>query len=234
MDMQPHPGLSPAPVPAPAAASVILLSDFRLRHAAALPVRHSTGRRPTAAGMPAFDRVDPCPDRPDLAIRTLGADDVLAFRAIALEALNRDGHFFATDLAREAMRHPQGWVALCAETPDRAAFGAFAGDQLLGIMAARAWEEDPSGNTVCWGSAFVQPARRRTGIGRFLYGTREQWSKQRGFASAVMAIRADNARSIAVHAANGAVRFGETTMRYADGTDGATFWFRKPLVRHAS
>ncbi|MBS0560314.1 MAG: GNAT family N-acetyltransferase [Proteobacteria bacterium] len=213
MDMQPHPGRSPVP------ASVILLSHFRTRAA----------RAPLA-----FDRIDPCPEHPDISIRALGADDMRAFRTIALEALNRDGHFFATDLGREAMRHPLGWAAMCAEAPDRAAFGAFAAGRLVGIMAARAWEEDPSGNTVCWGSAFVQPAHRRTGIGRFLYGTREQWSKQRGFASAVMAIRADNARSIAVHSAAGATRFAETTMRYADGTDGATLWFRKPLVRHAS
>ena len=181
----------------------------------------------------AFEQIRPRPELPEIAIRALGPEDARAFRNIALEALNRDGHFFATELAREAARSDAEWLAACTETADHAVFGGFVGNRLVGIMAARRWECDESGRSVCWGSAYVQPAHRRTGVGRFLYGTREQWSKQRGFAAAVIAIREDNARSIEIHSKNDAVRFGVETMRYADGTEGLTHWYRKALLRVA-
>jgi GNAT superfamily N-acetyltransferase len=168
-------------------------------------------------------------DLRDIAVRALAPSDAAAFRAIALEALNRDGRYFTASLAEAASRSPSQWEDACAETAERAAFGGFVEDRLVGIMAARAWESDGLARSVSWGSAFVRPAHRRTGIGRYLYGTREQWSKQRGFGMAVFAIREDNARSTQIHVANGATCFATEIARYADGSEAATNWYRKPL-----
>ena len=85
----------------------------------------------------AFEQIRPRPELPEIAIRALGPEDARAFRNIALEALNRDGHFFATELAREAARSDAEWAAACTETADHAVFGGFVGnrsDRHIGIV----------------------------------------------------------------------------------------------------
>jgi GNAT superfamily N-acetyltransferase len=168
-------------------------------------------------------------ESPEIAIRALSAADAIPFRNLALEALNRDGRFFAADLATEASRTEREWAAMCEEDAGQAVFGGFVDGKLAGMMAARRWSGDPTGRTVRWGAAYVKPAHRRVGVGLFLFGTREQWSQQRGFATAVMAIREDNARAIEIHTDNGAVRFNGEVMSYADGTRAPAHWFRKAL-----
>jgi L-amino acid N-acyltransferase YncA len=179
---------------------------------------------------PAMEAFGDVADEPAaIVIRGLTATDVPAFRAIALEAFDRDGRNFAIDRIAELARTDSDWAESCRETPQRAVFGGFVAGRLVGIMAARAWYGDAAGRAVLWGSAYVRPALRRTGVGMYLYGTREQWSKQRGFGAAVFAIRADNARSTEIHLANGARRIGGEVMRYADGSRAPTCWYRKEL-----
>jgi GNAT superfamily N-acetyltransferase len=96
-------------------------------------------------------------------------------------------------------------------------------------MAATVWVGDESGQTVQWGSAYVRPDYRRTGIGTWIYQARERWSIAAGFTAAMIPIRADNLRSTEIHLSQGAIYVAGDVRRFADGSHAMVRWYRREL-----
>jgi ribosomal protein S18 acetylase RimI-like enzyme len=105
---------------------------------------------------------------PAISIRRLRPDDAEAYRLIRLEALELAPEAFGSTLEAEAAK-PLDWFA--ARLERTAVFGAYLGDDLVGIAGFRA---DAGPKTrhkgVLWG-LYVRPAARGAGVARALVET---------------------------------------------------------------
>jgi ribosomal protein S18 acetylase RimI-like enzyme len=102
---------------------------------------------------------------PAISIRLMRPDDAAAFRAIRLEALERNPESFGASLEVEATQ-PIGWFA--ERLQRNAVFGAFADADLLGIAGFHV----EAGAKFChkgvlWG-VYVHPSGRGAGVARKL------------------------------------------------------------------
>jgi RimJ/RimL family protein N-acetyltransferase len=100
-----------------------------------------------------------------IRIRRLLPAESATYREIRLEALRLAPEAFSSDLVRESAE-PTNWFA--ARLADAAVFGAFAGDDLVGIagfFARQGRKEKHKGVLV---GMYVRPEVRRNGIGRRL------------------------------------------------------------------
>ena len=102
---------------------------------------------------------------PDVPIRLLQPDDAEAYRAIRLEALERNPESFGSSLEVEAAQ-PIGWFA--ERLQRNAVFGAWRDADLLGVAGFYA----QAGVKLChkgvlWG-VYVRPAGRGAGMARAL------------------------------------------------------------------
>ncbi|MCP3385966.1 GNAT family N-acetyltransferase [Bradyrhizobium sp. CCGUVB4N] len=164
--------------------------------------------------------------------RPLNPEDFQAFRAIRLEALSGpDAKYFGASYEKESAQPDASWIERCRQTTEKALFGAFLSDQVVGVMAAT--KSDKHERTVLWGSVYLRPQHRNRHVAERLYQMRQQWSEARGlFDRAIFFIREGNERSTAIHVKNGAKVIGREEMDFADCSRGTALWFEKKLTAH--
>jgi GNAT superfamily N-acetyltransferase len=162
-----------------------------------------------------------------LAARELGPEDVEAFRAIRLEALRTEGELFGPTYEREVALSYEEWTRRVTPTVDTRVFGLFRQRELVGIMRAMPWDEDPMGCTALWGAAYVKPKYRGQGLAMPLYAAREKWTRDHPeYTSAVLFIRQDNKRSQELHLKHGAKLMCERIMNWPDREPAAWNFYR--------
>jgi ribosomal protein S18 acetylase RimI-like enzyme len=102
---------------------------------------------------------------PAISLRLLRPDDAVSYRAIRLEALERNPESFGASLDVE-MAQPIEWFA--DRLQRNAVFGAFADAELLGIAGFRAEAGAKVAHKgLLWG-VYVHPAGRGAGLARIL------------------------------------------------------------------
>jgi RimJ/RimL family protein N-acetyltransferase len=102
---------------------------------------------------------------PAISIRLLRPDDAVSYRAIRLEALERNPESFGASLEVEAMQ-PLEWFA--ERLQRNAVFGAFADAALIGIAGFRVEDAAKLAHKgLLWG-VYVHPAGRGAGLARVL------------------------------------------------------------------
>ena len=170
----------------------------------------------------------------DITIRPLTAEDAPAFRAIRLEAVAKDGSFFATTYEAEAARTLAGWRDLCAEINRRCVLGLFDTGKLVGISALEPWGEDSSGATVVLRSSYIAPAYRGRGLAKPLFAARLQWAADHDYRHAVLFIREGNAASTGLHLHFGARPWFTKSMEWADGKIAPGHWYQIDLAEAAT
>jgi hypothetical protein len=168
----------------------------------------------------------------EICFRPLRKKDAEAYKALRLEALEgKDGRFFVADVAAEKARTLDDWRKVCDETCRGVIMGAFQENKLLGAMSICICDKDKT--TAYKHSAYVRPAYRETfkgtNIGATLDAERDDWAREHGVKSIVLAMRADNEHWLETQKAKGAVEFKRDEVRYADGQVAPGIWLRYTL-----
>jgi RimJ/RimL family protein N-acetyltransferase len=133
----------------------------------------------------------------EITVRVLTADDGAAFRDVRLEALKREGELFGPTFENESKKTPQQWREEAAETADKASFGLFHGQRIIGIARAKRDDDDPTGATTLWGATYLNPDYREQKIAAGLYRARMEWTQRHPrYTKARCFILPDNLRSI--------------------------------------
>lgn len=102
---------------------------------------------------------------PDLVVRPLTAADVAAYRALRLQGLSDHPQAFGADAGEEAAWPLTAWRSRLQQ---RATFGAFAGDAMVGTAALSVEPGRKQGHRGSLVGMYVAPAARGLGAGRAL------------------------------------------------------------------
>lgn len=158
------------------------------------------------------------PDR--VVIRPLAASDSQAYRRLRQHVLEiGEGKYFSSSYTSEQQFTSEDqWRARCAETAVQCTIGIFVDGGLVGVMRI-AQCGDPGDLLTEWGSTWIEPRYRRSGMARQAYERVSAWSHERGYRYAVVDIRADNTRSREIRERQGAMYL--CTQREAVWADGS-------------
>jgi RimJ/RimL family protein N-acetyltransferase len=127
-----------------------------------------------------------------IIIRALATSEWAAFKDFRLRALQAAPGFFGSAYATEVAKTSEEWQSTIRGLANQA-FGLFDLKHLIGITAAFAWREDPSGHTAVLAMSFILPEYRGRGLSRLLYETRLNWIRSRPqFTRVVVSHRASN------------------------------------------
>ncbi|WP_321818033.1 MULTISPECIES: N-acetyltransferase [unclassified Paraburkholderia] len=143
-----------------------------------------------------------------LTIRTLTEHDVDAFHAMRLHAAV-DAPFAIVPTHEEESRWTREEnIARVRETDQQAVFGAFDGETLIGIAGWRREQRVKFAHkSLIWG-VFVDPAYRRTGIGRRLVESAIGRAKASGVEQVQLSVGAQNPRAQTLYSSLGFVIYG--------------------------
>lgn len=112
-------------------------------------------------------------------IRRIRVEDSKEFRELRLRALAADPDAFASSYESEAS-HPmdtwETWAALSSDGPDQTMYLAEVDGELVALAGAFRLEDNPRRMHLI--SMWVDPAHRRSGIGRALTNTVVAWARQ--------------------------------------------------------
>lgn len=163
-----------------------------------------------------------------LQVRQLVPPDHAELKDLRLEALKNEGEYFGPLYEVEAKMTDAQWIDRCTPAPGKAIFGLFRNDKLIGMMSARPWEDDKSGQSVLWGQTYLNPEYRGRKLAAYLYEAREEWSATQ-FKRAVMFILQSNKRSQEIHLRNGATLFDSKPMFWPGRPSAVWNWYEKRL-----
>ncbi|TFY88034.1 GNAT family N-acetyltransferase [Pseudomonas nabeulensis] len=102
-----------------------------------------------------------------MIIRTLGADDATAYRALMLEAYGVYPQAFTSSVAERAAM-PLSWWENRLTTPLDQLLGAFHGDELAGIVGLAFEGREKARHKVTLFGMYVNAAHQQQGLGRKL------------------------------------------------------------------
>lgn len=163
--------------------------------------------------------------------RELTARDWPFYKELRLRALKEEGHLFGPHYNTEVKFSNKEWETYCTPNSDHRIFGLFDDSKFVGSLYSTKWDQDKSGQTALWGSAYVAPEYRGLGLGRPLYLAREQWTaKHPAFAKVLFYIIDGNKHSMEIHEKNGAKRITSKTMIWPHKPPTLWHWYEKPLV----
>ena len=127
-----------------------------------------------------------------IAIRPFDTAEWERFREFRLAALAAKPGLFAVSYNEAEARPPEDWQRTI-EGIDRRVFGLFDDQRLIGITAAFAWREDPTGQTAFLAMSFILPEYRGRHLSRILYQARLDWIRAHGqFKRVVVSHRVSN------------------------------------------
>ena len=165
-----------------------------------------------------------------ISIRALNPGDREMFRDFWLAGLKTFPVFFGGYAESETIS-PQMWRTVI-QGPTHQIFGLFEDAALIGITAAFAKQEDPSGETAIFGMSFILPPWRGRGLSRLLYDTRLEWAKARPrFKRVVLSHRESNAASRGAHRRYGFTLTGRVLQPGPDGASEHEEFYEMALAR---
>lgn len=170
-----------------------------------------------------------------LAARELAEKDFLPYKKLFLRALQEEGQLFGPTYEDRIKMSDEEWQQRFNPTPDHRYFGLFDREKIVGVLFASRWEEDKSGKTALWGSAYIIPEYRGQGLGEPLYKAREEWtSKHPRFKRAVFFILEGNKRSTEIHEKQGATHVSTETMTWPHRPPALWRWYEKSISKDNS
>jgi hypothetical protein len=166
----------------------------------------------------------------DVYTRVLLPTDAQSLREIRLEALQKDGHLFASSYAIESKLPFENWEWKCTEDDKHCTMGLFDGTDLIGITLVLPYDNDSSGKTTLLGQLYIKSIYRGKGFGNLLYSARGKWLLEKSsFENAVLYIRDGNEASTALNRKAGAQYLETREMMCGDGQLAQWHWYNIPL-----
>lgn len=112
-------------------------------------------------------------------MRPLQRPDWQRLKEIRLHALRTEPGVFFSAYGPEAAAGDEHWQSLIEPDEGRCIFGAFDGDELVGITGVFTDRNDPSGTTAALGMTYLLPAYRGRGLSALYFDTRVRWARAR-------------------------------------------------------
>ena len=144
-----------------------------------------------------------------MTVRVLGPDDAAAYQALRLQGLRECPLAFASSFEEE-VETPLATVAeRLAAQPDRAVFGVFAAQRLVGVLGLqREQMRKLAHKALLWGM-YVAPQGRREGAGRRLVAAAlSHAASALGVSRVTLYVNAQNVAAIALYRSLGFEAFG--------------------------
>jgi ribosomal protein S18 acetylase RimI-like enzyme len=134
-------------------------------------------------------------------IRAVSEADWAALRRVRLRALEDAPDAFASTLAETRERAEAWWRSGATPTPSACRFLAYEGDKPRGIVGVAPDDDDP--NCAQLISMWVDPAARRSGLGRALVDTVIDWCRSGGIAELRLWVTESNVAAASLYRACG-------------------------------
>ncbi len=167
----------------------------------------------------------------ELLKRALESDDWLNLRDIRLHALKTHPEVYGSNFADENKRSEQDWRGLLSSESMRV-FGAFHGQNLVGIAAAYDWRFDQSGKSASLGMWYMNPAYRKTGAFVDLVRLSMDWAKaQKRYERIVVSHRVGNETSKSVNQKLGFHYFMTRSDHWPDGQTADNIFYELRITR---
>lgn len=137
-----------------------------------------------------------------ITLGRLTVDDWETLKAIRLEALEREPHFFGAKHSVEVMFTEEQWKARLTDDGTHAHWGLYDGDICVGITGiAQAYGDSTAGYLI---ASYIRNDYRRKGLSALYYRARIDWARSQGYKYLLISHRDDNHAS---KAANQKFRF---------------------------
>jgi RimJ/RimL family protein N-acetyltransferase len=163
-------------------------------------------------------------------IRPLDRSEWEVFKNFRLRALQSEPGVFALSYDSEASHSPEQWQDT-VHGPSHQVFGLFDDERLVGITAAFAWRDDPSGQTAILGMSFIAPAYRGRGLSQMLYDARLNWIRaHRQFKKIIVSHRESNEASRRAIERHGFTLSGHSSRTWPDGTAEEEFFYEMNIA----
>ena len=132
------------------------------------------------------------------------------YKEIRLAALKSDPLSFGSTYEREALFPEEGWMrrAISLDGVDRVGFLAFENGHPCGLVACFRDGSDPAVGEVV--SMWVDPLKRRKGVGTHLLGAVRAWAEQRGMKTLRLLVTNSNSAGLSLYERNGFLKTGKT------------------------
>ncbi|MGH9199351.1 MAG: GNAT family N-acetyltransferase, partial [Acidimicrobiia bacterium] len=140
--------------------------------------------------------------RGGMEIRRIRREEWAQFRSLRLSALSDAPYAFASSFAEEERQPDEQWQ----EWAQASIFIASHQGEWIGMAGAHR-DEDP-GIVVVWGM-WVDPRRRRSGLGRRLLGAVIDWARAQGARRLRLGVTDSNEPAVSFYLANGFVPTGQ-------------------------
>jgi GNAT superfamily N-acetyltransferase len=138
----------------------------------------------------------------NLEVRRIRSEEGLNLRAIRLRALSDAPMAFGSTLAREEAFPESVWhdrAAGGASGTERATFVAQEGAQWVGLATGLAYDPDNEGHAPMLVGMFVDPVKRRSGVGAALVEAVVAWALASRAANLYLWVTSTNAPAIALY-----------------------------------
>jgi RimJ/RimL family protein N-acetyltransferase len=164
-------------------------------------------------------------------LRQLGPDDWEAFRTLRLHALESEPGVFLSSYAREAAFPDSDWRTRLGGR-DRAMFGLFDGDAIVGLAGVIMDWNDPRAATAVLVASYLLPGYRRRGLSVRFYEARLAWVQaQPGVTRVVVSHRASNDASRRAIQRHGFCETARTSRQWHDGITEDEVVYELPIER---
>jgi RimJ/RimL family protein N-acetyltransferase len=143
-----------------------------------------------------------------------------------LEALQNEAGKFGNSYAMEAAFDETEWINRLTKL-DRACFGLYYKDELVGITAVLTNTEDLTNGYMT--QSYIRPSHRSKGLSQLFYNARITWAKQQGLKTLTISHRKSNLVSKAAILKNGFLFTHSEFRVWGDGTEGENLFYSLEL-----
>ncbi|MGZ3930249.1 MAG: GNAT family N-acetyltransferase [Bacteroidia bacterium] len=151
----------------------------------------------------------------EYSLKQFTGHDVDHYKAIRLEALQREPGVFSSNYARETAFTNAQWLDRLNNL-NSACFGLYHGNTLIGVTGIVLDKQDTA--TAHMTQSYIRKERRGRGLSRLLYEARIAWAKQKGLKKLYIGHREDNLSSRSANQHYGFQYTHRESLQWPDGT----------------
>ena len=162
----------------------------------------------------------------NISLRRFIIDDWQLFKAIRLEALKMEPHFFGSNYARETAFVDGEWQ-LRLSNPHSGFWGLYDGEECIGLTGIISNNSELTEARLI--ASYIRKQYRGLGLSALYYKERIRWAKEYGYKTLYVAHRKSNLASKAANQKFGFEYLSSTMIDWPDGTKDEDVVYRLTL-----